>query len=63
MHKACGHRAAATIAIMSTTYGFALLRMGGRLKPFMVGGLSQSDLVETVLSAKATCLPSGTDAK
>lgn len=54
---------AATIAIMSTTYGFALLRMGGRLKPFMVGGLSQSDLVETVLSAKATCLPGGTDAK
>jgi hypothetical protein len=29
----------------------------------MVGGLSQSDLVETVLSAKATCLPGGTDAK
>jgi AcrR family transcriptional regulator len=52
---------AATVAIMSTTYGFALLRMGGRLKPFMVGGLSPGDLVEAVLSTKATCLPGGTD--
>jgi AcrR family transcriptional regulator len=52
---------AATIAIMSTTYGFALLRMGGRLKPFMVGDLTSSDLVEAVLSTKATCLPTGTD--
>jgi AcrR family transcriptional regulator len=48
---------AATIAIMSTTYGFALLRMGDRLKPFMVGTLTQSELVDTVLSMKAATLP------
>ena len=48
---------AATIAIMSSTYGFALLRLGGRLKPFMVGGLTQSELIDTVLSMKATNLP------
>jgi len=48
---------AATIAIMSTTYGFALLRMGDRLRPFMVGGLTQSELIDTVLSMKATKLP------
>jgi AcrR family transcriptional regulator len=48
---------AATIAIMSSSYGFALLRMGGRLKPFMVGGLTQSELIDTVLSMKATKLP------
>jgi AcrR family transcriptional regulator len=48
---------AATIAIMSSTYGFALLRMGGRLKPFMVGGLTQNELIDTVLSMKAAKLP------
>ena len=41
---------AAAIAIMSTSYGFALLRMNDRLKPFMYGGLTQSDLVDAVLS-------------
>jgi AcrR family transcriptional regulator len=48
---------AATIACMSTTYGFALLRMAGRLKPFMYGRLTQSDLVEAVLSMKVMTLP------
>lgn len=43
---------ATTIALMSSTYGFALLRMGDRLRPFMVGGLTQSDLVDAVLSMK-----------
>ena len=48
---------AATIALMSSTYGFALLRMGDRLRPFMVGRLTQSDLVDAVLSMKVTNLP------
>jgi AcrR family transcriptional regulator len=43
---------ATTIAVMSSTYGVALLRMGDRLKPFMVGELTQSDLVDAVLSIK-----------
>jgi len=48
---------AATIAIMSSAYGFALLRMGDRLKPFMYGPLTQSELVEAVLSMTVTTLP------
>jgi AcrR family transcriptional regulator len=48
---------AATIARMSSTYGFALLCMGDRLRPFMVGNLSQSQLVEAVLSMKISKLP------
>jgi AcrR family transcriptional regulator len=48
---------AATVALMSSTYGFALLRMDDRLRPFMVGGLTQSDLVDAVLSMKAPTLP------
>ena len=43
---------AAAIAIMSTRYGFALLRMNDRLKPFMYGTLTQSDLINAVLSIK-----------
>ena len=43
---------AAAIAIMSTSYGFALLRMNDRLKPFMYGALTQSDLINAVLSIK-----------
>ena len=41
---------AAAVAIMSTSYGFALLRMNDRLKPFMYGPLTQSELVNAVLS-------------
>jgi hypothetical protein len=37
---------------MSSTYGFALLRMNDRLKPFMYGALTQSELVDAVLSIK-----------
>jgi AcrR family transcriptional regulator len=48
---------AATIAMMSCTYGFALLRMGDRLKPFMYGRLTPSELVDAVLSMKVTALP------
>ena len=48
---------AATIATMSTGYGFALLRLGGRLKPFMYGGLTQTELIDAVLSTKVTMLP------
>jgi AcrR family transcriptional regulator len=48
---------AAAIAIMSTTYGFALLRMNNRLKPFMYGPLTQSDLVNAVLSIKVGARP------
>jgi AcrR family transcriptional regulator len=43
---------ASAIAIMSSTYGFALLRMNDRLKPFMYGALTQSDLIDAVLSIK-----------
>jgi AcrR family transcriptional regulator len=50
---------AATIAMMSTTYGFALLRMGDRLKPFMYGRLTESELIDTVLSIEVTTLPRG----
>ena len=48
---------AATVALMSSTYGFALLRMGDRLRPFMVGRLTHSDLVDAVLSIEVTSLP------
>jgi AcrR family transcriptional regulator len=48
---------AATIALMSSTYGFALLRMGDRLRPFMIGRLKQSDLVDAVLSMTVNTLP------
>jgi hypothetical protein len=43
--------------LTSSTYGFALLRMGDRLRPFMVGRLTQSDLVDAVLSIEVTTLP------
>jgi AcrR family transcriptional regulator len=43
---------ATAIAIMSTSYGFALLRMSDRLKPFMYGTLTQNDLIDAVLSIK-----------
>lgn len=43
---------AAAIKIMSTGFGFALLRMNDRLKPFMYGPLTQRELVDAVLSVK-----------
>ena|SRR5216684_4442686 len=48
---------ATTIAHMSSSYGFALLRMDDRLKPFMYGRLTQSELIDAVLSTKVTALP------
>jgi AcrR family transcriptional regulator len=54
---------AATIAAMSCTYGFALLRMGDRLKPFMYGRLTESDLIDAVLSMKVTAPPHGGERK
>ena len=48
---------AAAIAIMSSTYGFALLRMNDRLKPFMYGPLTQGELVDAVLSIKVAARP------
>jgi AcrR family transcriptional regulator len=54
---------AATITMMSTSYGFALLRMGDRLQPFMVGQLTQSDLIDAVLSIKIATLPGGAGRK
>jgi AcrR family transcriptional regulator len=44
---------AATIRTMSTGFGFALLRMNNLLKPFIYGPLTQSELVDAVLSTKA----------
>lgn len=43
---------ATTIAVMSCTYGFALLRSGDRLKPFMMGELTPAELVDAVLSVE-----------
>jgi AcrR family transcriptional regulator len=48
---------AAAIAIMSTSYGFALLRMNDRLRPFMYGPLTPSELVDAVLSIKVATRP------
>ena len=48
---------AATIGVMSSTYGFALLRLGDRLRPFMYGKLTQDELVDAVLSMKVSLLP------
>ena len=48
---------AAAVAIMSTSYGFALLRMNDRLKPFMYGPLTQNELVNAVLSIRVAAGP------
>jgi AcrR family transcriptional regulator len=45
---------AAAIAIMSASYGFALLRMSGRLRPFMYAPLTPGGLVDAVLSIRVT---------
>lgn len=42
---------AAALTIWSLLHGFALLRMGNRMMPFMLGSLSEADLAEAVLSA------------
>ena len=42
---------------MSCAYGFALLRIGELLKPFMIGSLTQDELIDAVLSMRMTALP------
>jgi AcrR family transcriptional regulator len=41
---------AMTIAYASLAHGFALMRVGNRIRPFMRGGLSDEDLVDALLS-------------
>jgi AcrR family transcriptional regulator len=45
---------AMTIAYASLAYGFALMRAGNRLAPFMRAGLSDDELVEALLSFDLT---------
>ena len=47
---------AAALTFWSILHGFALLRMGKRLMPFMLGPLSDAELREAVLKA-ATAIP------
>jgi AcrR family transcriptional regulator len=47
---------AAALTFWSILHGFALLRMGERLLPFMLGPLTEADLREAVLKA-ATAIP------
>jgi AcrR family transcriptional regulator len=47
---------AAALAFWSILHGFALLRMGKRMLPFMLGPLSESELREAVLES-ATAIP------
>ncbi|HMA69959.1 MAG TPA: TetR/AcrR family transcriptional regulator [Xanthobacteraceae bacterium] len=48
---------ATAIVLMSSAYGFALLRMDNRLKPLMYGRLTQTELIDAVLSMQVTALP------
>jgi AcrR family transcriptional regulator len=50
---------AASLAIWSLLHGFALLRIGQRLLPFMMGSLSDSELVDAILKA-AIATPAAT---
>ena len=52
---------AAALTFWSTLHGFALLRMGERLMPFMLGPLTEVELREVVLGA-ATAIPSSIQA-
>jgi len=42
---------------MSSAYGFALLRMDNRLRPFMYGRLTQAELVNAALSIQVNARP------
>jgi AcrR family transcriptional regulator len=62
----CGSREektikAAALTFWSILHGFALLRMGERLMPFMLGPLTEAELREAVLNA-ATAIPSSIQA-
>ncbi len=48
---------AAAVATMSAGYGFALLRMNDRLRQSMYGPLTQSELVDAVLSIRVAARP------
>jgi len=48
---------ATAIALMCSAYGFALLRMDNRLRPFMYGRLTQAELVDAVLSMQVNARP------
>ena len=48
---------ATAIALMSSAYGFALLRMDNRLRPFMYGRLTQAELIDAVLSMQVNARP------
>jgi len=48
---------AMTIAYASLAHGFALMRVGNRLRPFMRAGLSDDDLVDALLSFDITSPP------
>jgi hypothetical protein len=41
---------ATAIAHASATYGFALMRMERRIKPFMLGGLSDGELIDALFT-------------
>ena len=53
---------AAALTFWSILHGFALLRMGKRLMPFMLGPLTEAELREAVLAA-ATAIPFSTRRK
>jgi AcrR family transcriptional regulator len=41
---------ATAIAHMSASYGFALMRMENRIKPFMMGGLTDAELIDALFT-------------
>ena len=53
---------AAALTFWSILHGFALLRMGKRLMPFMLGSLTEAELRDAVLDA-ATAIPFSTQRK
>jgi hypothetical protein len=53
---------AAALTFWSILHGFALLRMGKRLMPFMLGPLTEAELRKAVLEA-ATAIPVSTRRK
>ena len=53
---------AVALTFWSILHGFALLRMGKRLMPFMLGSLTEAELRDAVLDA-ATAIPFSTQRK
>jgi hypothetical protein len=50
--------AAAALAFWSALHGFALLRMGGRFKRFMLGALTGDELANAMVAAAVAIVPS-----